>query len=84
MSPVSEHALAHRREAVRDLRLAALAAVAAVPCYLVLQTDVPGLWILLPIIALLLFSMGAFCLVLMAMATNSAYRLARRHSLTIG
>lgn len=85
MSGLSEHAMAHRQQAIRDLWCALVCAVASIPCYLVLQAGVPGLWVIVPILALLLTSMGAFCFLLMANATDSAYRLARRHTLpTLG
>lgn len=81
MTALSEHAVAHRKDAFRDLLLALASAVAAYPFYLALNSgSVEGLWILLPILGLLFTSMAAFCLVLMAVATDAAYRLARRHS----
>jgi len=79
MSTLSEHAIAHRRDAIRDLLLALASAVAAYPFYLALNSgSVEGLWILLPVLGLLFTSMAAFCLVLMAVATDSAYRLAAK------
>ena len=81
MSALSEHAIGHRRDAIRDLLLALASAVAAYPCYLALESGaIQGLWILFPVLALLFTSMAAFCLVLMAVATDAAYRLARRQS----
>jgi hypothetical protein len=78
MSAVTEQALAHRQQAIRDVWSAIACAAASAPCYFALKAGVPGLWVLVPILALLLTSIGAFCFLLMANATDSAYRLARK------
>lgn len=73
---ISEAALAHRLDAKRDLRHALLCAVVAAATLAGLQADLPGGVLFLLTMALLLSGGGALCLALMAIATDSAYRLA--------